>query len=327
MNRTRQFGLLVAAVGWLGIAFAQPVPMDYDPAKNLATERAAAKKAETAKQQAEAEAAELKRQLAEALRKAKDAQKQAAEAQKKVGAGGMEGAYTPLTVFRDTLKDGTQGPEMIVIPAGDFQMGSNETETEQPIHTVRLAKSFALGKTEVTQAQWRQVMRFNPSRSNSCDDCPVEQVGWDDAQAFISKLNELTGKIYRLPNEAEWEYAAKAGSNFKYSGGDDIEAVAWYSKNSGLKTHPVGRKKPNAWGLFDMTGNVWEWVEDSWHDSYKGAPRDGSAWVTGGDAGRRGLRGGSWGNDPNVARTAFRFSFVSTFRFDLSGFRLARMLP
>jgi formylglycine-generating enzyme required for sulfatase activity len=370
--------LLLAAWAWLGIAHAQPVPDDFDPGKNrAAANKAAAEQAAAALRQAESErkrreaaeaeavrarakAAELEHQLAEAQRKAGDAANQtaevrrrAAEAQRKVGAGGtVVAGYAPLAVFRDTLKDGSQGPEMIVIPAGSFEMGSNLGDPNgKPMRTVRIAMPFALGKTEVTQAQWRQVMGSDPPelRFKGCNDCPVESVNWDDVQDFIRKLNALTGKTYRLPSEAEWEYAAKADGNSAYSGGNDIDAVAWYVKNSGGKTNPVGRKSPNAWGLYDMSGNVWEWVEDSWHDSYRGAPTDGSAWVTRGDAGgkdgwremqwdgsawvtgsgvgRRVLRGGGLHDDLAWLRAAYRNWIPSTKRGPGSGFRLVRMLP
>ena len=225
---------------------------------------------------------------------------------------------------RDIFKDCADCPEMVVIPAGSFEMGSySGNSDEKPVHRVAV-KSFALGKTEVTQGQWRSVMGSNPSRSSGCgDDCPVDQVGWDDAKTFIQRLNTKTGKIYRLPSEAEWEFACRAGGIHAYCGSDSIESVAWYKSNSGGKTHLVAGKQPNAWGLHDMSGNVWEWTEDCWNGSYNGAPGDGSAW-TSGECGRRVLRGGSWFESPLTA--AFRIRTDSTFRDYLYGFRLARML-
>jgi formylglycine-generating enzyme required for sulfatase activity len=158
---------------------------------------------------------------------------------------------------------------------------------------------------------------------------PVEQVSWSDAQAFVQKLSEKTGKNYRLPSEAEWEYAARAGSQTNYYFGDndnDLGRFAWFSGNSGKTTHAVGEKVPNAFGLHDMHGNVWEWTADCWNDSYNGAPSDGSAW-TRGSCGLRVLRGGSWNNYPQNTRSANRGRIDSSIRYNNYGFRLARMLP
>ena len=132
-----------------------------------------------------------------------------------------------------------------------------------------------MGKYPVTQKQWKKVMGNNPSNFKG-EDRPVESVSWEDVQEFVKKLNEKEGTDkYRLPSEAEWEYACRAGTQTRYSFGDDeskLNEYAWYDKNSGSETHPVGQKKPNSWDLYDMHGNVWEWVQDRWHDKYKGAP-------------------------------------------------------
>jgi formylglycine-generating enzyme required for sulfatase activity len=179
----------------------------------------------------------------------------------------------------------------------------------------------------VTQGLWKAVMGNNPSSFSSCgDSCPVEQVSWDDAQEFIKKLNGVTGKKYRLPSEAEWEYAARAGTKTRWSFGDQesqLGEYAWYDSNSDLKTHPVGQKKPNPWGLQDMHGNVWEWVQDRWHNNYNGAPTDGSAWEAG-DSSGRGLRGGSWLNNARNTRAALRNDGTPGVRLSNLGFRLAR---
>lgn len=231
------------------------------------------------------------------------------------------------SVFRDC----SHCPEMVVLPAGSFVMGSPLTEAERsadegPARVVRVER-FALGKTEVTQGQWRLVMGSNPSHFSGCgDDCPVERVNWDDAQAFVRKLNEKTAKVYRLPSEAEWEYACRAGGVHKYCGGGSIDDVAWYEGNSRGTTQTVAGKQRNSWGLYDMSGNVWEWTEDCWNDSYSGAPSDSGAWMSG-DCGRRVLRGGSWVNGQQGPRSARRIGGVSAIRDDFSGFRLARMLP
>ncbi|HRF73533.1 MAG TPA: formylglycine-generating enzyme family protein [Accumulibacter sp.] len=229
----------------------------------------------------------------------------------------------PGEVFRDC----SDCPEMVVVPAGSFDMGGSGS-VESPVHRVNL-RSFAMGKTEVTQGQWRAVMGSNPSSFSNCGaDCPVEQVSWNDAQDYVRKLSANTGKTYRLPSEAEWEYACRAGGRHEYCGGDSIESVAWYDSNSGNKTHShsVAGKQANAFGLYDMSGNVWEWTEDCWNGSYNGAPSDGSAW-TSGDCGRRVLRGGSWYNEPQYARSAKRDRYGTTNRSIVNGFRLARMLP
>ena len=199
--------------------------------------------------------------------------------------------------------------EMVSLPAGQFLMGSPDYESEKPPHQVKL-NSFAIGKYPVTQAQYEAVMGINPSEFKNNPQNPVEQVSWNDTQAFCRKLSQITGKTYRLPTEAEWEYACRAGTTTRYYFGDDASQLgdyAWYDGNSQDKTHPVGQKKPNAWGLYDMSGNVWEWCEDNWHSSYENAPRDGSAWLTN-DNDYPILRGGSWYCDLSACRSAYRLS-------------------
>ena len=227
-----------------------------------------------------------------------------------------------------TIKDCADCPEMVVLPAGSFEMGSNENADERPLHRVNVP-SFLIGKTEVTQGQWRAVMGSNPSSFGSCgDDCPVERVSWDDAQDFAKRLSQKTGRQYRLPSEVEWEYAARAGSGSKWSFGDSEYPgdYAWFSANNQGKTQRVAQKRPNAFGLFDMHGNVWEWVQDCWHDNYSGAPTDGSAWTTGCSSSSRVLRGGSWGYDPAGLRSAIRSRNAPDLRGSVNGLRLARTL-
>jgi len=205
--------------------------------------------------------------------------------------------------------------EMVSLPAGQFLMGSPDSDSdasddEKPPHQVKV-NSFAIGKYPVTQAQYQAVMGTNPSHFKNNPQNPVEQVSWEDAQAFCQKLSQITGKTYRLLTEAEWEYACRAGTTTRYYFGDDANQLgdyAWYDGNSQNTTHPVGQKKPNAWGLYDMSGNVWEWCEDNWHDSYENAPKDGSAWIKNGDDNRSLLRGGSWYSDPDGCRSAYRVS-------------------
>lgn len=230
-------------------------------------------------------------------------------------------------------------PEMLAIPAGSFLMGSPSNqdpsasgkldvrEDEKPQHRVQI-KAFSLGKFEITQAQWQALMDSNPSR-NKGPALPIENISWDDAQKYIQKLNQKTGKKYRLPTEAEWEYAARAGSTRKYPWGDDVaelHAYAW-SKTNAVNTNSVGLKKPNPFGLHDMIGNVAEWTQDCWNDNYRGAPSDGSAWLTG-NCSLRVLRGGSWGDDPQQLHTTIRDgTHPPYYRFSGSSFRVAVDTP
>ena len=206
-------------------------------------------------------------------------------------------------------------------------MGSNENADERPVHRVNVP-SFLIGKTEVTQGQWKALMGSNPSWFSQCgDDCPVENVTWNGAQEFAQRLSQKTGKQYRLPSEVEWEYAARAGSNTKWSFGDaeyQLGDYAWNGANSDNKTQRVAQKRPNAFGLFDMHGNVWEWTQDCWHGGYSGAPTDGSAWTTGCSGSGRVLRGGSWLNGPAYLRSAGRIRDTPDIRVNYIGLRLAR---
>ena len=231
------------------------------------------------------------------------------------------------TAAGQVFKDCADCPEMVVIPAGSFQMGSNDgVAAEKPVHSVSV-NSLALGKYEVTQGQWKALMGNNPSHFSNCGDtCPVEKVSWNDVQEFIQKLNQKTGKGYRLPSESEWEYACRAGTNQTYCGSENVDSVAVYKENSGSKAQPAGSKQPNAWGLYDMSGNVWEWTQDCWNDNYNGAPSDSSAWMSG-NCGQRVLRGGSWLNGAAITRAAFRLSPPASARVNDGGFRLARIAP
>ena len=220
------------------------------------------------------------------------------------------------------------GMKFVFIPAGTFQMGSTTGEKdEQPVHQVTISKPFYMGETEVTQAQWKAVMGTNPSLFQGNPKQPVEQVWWDDVQAFIRTLNEKEGSnLYRLPIEAEWEYAARDGTTTAYSFGDDasvLDQYAWYKDNAGEKTHPVAQLKPNAWGLYDMHGNVWEWVQD-WYQRYSAeAVTDPQGPASGT---HRSRRGGAWNSLDQICRSANRYS-VTGYRDDFLGFRLVRTLP
>ena len=228
------------------------------------------------------------------------------------------------------INDCAACPTMISVPAGEFMMGSSPSEAgrfsdEGPQHRVAV-RSFSMGRTEVTQAQWRAVMGSNPGHFTSCgDDCPVEGVSWDEAQQFVVRLSSQTGRGYRLPSESEWEYACRAGSQQQYcgGGGDNVEDVAWLESNSGATTHAVALKRPNAWGLYDMSGNVGEWTQDCWNANYNGAPTNGLAWAQG-DCSQRVVRGGSWGYFPRGLRAACRGGGSAALRGSSYGFRVAR---
>jgi len=220
------------------------------------------------------------------------------------------------------------GMEFVLIPTGTFQMGANDQDVyndAQPVHQVRISKPFYLGKYEVTQEQWRTIMGNNPSRFKGAPRLPVENVSWEEVQEFIRQLNAKEGGWkYRLPTEAEWEYAGRAGTTTAYSFGDDAHQVgeyAWHGENSSGKTHPVGQKKPNPWGLYDMHGNVWEWVQD-WYGPYTAGAAVDPAGPSSGS--HRVYRGGSWGHSAKGCRSAFRSNLPPGLRYAYLGFRLLR---
>jgi formylglycine-generating enzyme required for sulfatase activity len=233
-------------------------------------------------------------------------------------------------------------PMMVVVPVGKFMMGSPEgekghDENEGPQHEVTIAKPFAVGKTEVTFAEWdacvaagacAKASDSNWGRTNQ----PAINVSWNDAKEYIAWLSKFTGKKYRLLTEAEWEYAARAGTTTAYSWGDEIgrgnaNCNSCGSQWDNKQAAPVGSFRPNAFGLYDMHGNVYEWVEDaSWHDSYEGAPVDGTAWLQGEEASWRVVRGGSWYYSPGDLRAASRDGYPLDSRDRYTGFRLSRTL-
>lgn len=248
----------------------------------------------------------------------------------------------PGTIFRDCA----DCPEMVVVPAGNFLMGTpvptgfftvfgdDGGDGERPAHEVRIAKPFAVGRYEVTQAEWRALMGSNPSRFPE-PRRPVEQVSWNDAQAFITRLNaklrltEASGR-YRLPSEAEWEYAARAGTTDRYAWGvyvghDNANCAGCASRGDPKQTVPVGQFRPNAFGLHDMHGNVDEWVQDCYKSGYAGDPSDGGP-APGRKTCRRIIRGGSWNTYPSGIRSASRNGMSQDVGNDWLGFRLVRTL-
>lgn len=232
------------------------------------------------------------------------------------------------------------GMKFVLVPAGTFTMGSPPDEPgrskNEVRHQVRISKSFYMQTTPVTQGAWKKVMGYNPSYRRCGDDCPVDQVSWNDVQEFIVKLNSMEGtNRYRLPTEAEWEYAARAGTQTAFANGGikekecgydpNLDRMGWYCGNSGSTMHPVAQKQPNAWGLYDMHGNVYEWVQD-WYGDYPAryvtdpvGPSSGSSRV---------IRGGSWRSGARECRSADRShgSPAPIISDDLIGFRLARKI-
>ena len=216
---------------------------------------------------------------------------------------------------------------MVHVEGGTFTMGatseqgSDADNNEYPTHQVTLS-SFSIGKYEVTQEEWEAVMGSNPSNFKGAK-LPVEQVSWEDCQEFIRKLNALTGKRFRLPTEAEWEYAARGGNRshgYKYAGSDNLGSMAWFTDNSGNKTHPVGQKSPNELGLYDMSGNVWEWCQDRYGDYSSSSETN----PTGPNSGSyRVLRGGSWISDAWLWRSSCRYYYAPSRRYYYLGLRLA----
>ncbi|MCG3196475.1 MAG: Serine/threonine-protein kinase PknD [bacterium] len=229
---------------------------------------------------------------------------------------------------QDEIITNSIGMKLKLIQPGSFRMGSEKGDNdERPVHEVRITKPFYLGVYPVTQDEYEAVIGNNPSHFKSSSR-PVESVSWDDAIDYCRKLSAKEGVQYRLPSEAEWEYACRAGSTTEYCCGDGesrLGQFAWYSGNSGYKTHPVGQKQPNSWGLYDMHGNVWEWCQDWYHDSYVGAPTDGSAWKSEGGP-YRVIRGGDWGYSAGYCRSAGRDWDGPHGRINFIGFRLARTI-
>lgn len=218
-------------------------------------------------------------------------------------------------------------PEMVFVQGGTFTMGCTTEQgndcgnDERPAHKVIL-DDYYIGKYEVTQAQWKAVMGSNPSKFSGCDNCPVEQVSWDDVQEFIRKLNSLTGKKYGLPTEAQWEYAARGGNkskSYKYSGSNEVDRVAWYWNNAEFKTHLVGKKLPNELGIYDMSGNIWEWCSD-WYASYSSDSNFNHQSPSSDNY--RILRGGSGLYTAPLCRVAYRIYNIPKYRNEDYGFRL-----
>ena len=246
--------------------------------------------------------------------------------------------------------------EMVYVEGGSFLMGDEKSEDSLPVHEVQVP-SFHLGVYPITNAQFvpflnekgnqeeegrlwvnlegnYQGVKCGIQKNAKGFECktglekhPIIYLNWYGAVAYCQWLSDKTGQVYHLPSEAEWEYAAGEGNQskgFPYAGGHKLKELGWYRKNSHRQTKPVGLKKPNALGLYDMSGNVWEWCADHWHENYEQAPTDGSAWITGGENSRRVVRGGSWYVNYFNCRVSLRFRYYSNFRVSYIGFRVAR---
>ena len=261
-----------------------------------------------------------------------------AQVQPYVLTGDREHALKPGDAFRECAKD---CPEMIVVPAGDFMMGSPANEEgrytdEDPQHKVTIAGPFAVSKFQVTFDEWDACVAYGDCERVSDSGYgrgrkPVINVTWDDAQRYAAWLSKMTGRPYRLLSEAEREYAARAGTQTAYSWGDKIgegnaNCASCGSQWDDRQTAPVGSFAPNAFGLYDMHGNVWEWVEDCYHNNFEGAPTDGVAWTAGDNCSDRVARGGSWVRNPQFLRSASRYWFTSVNRNNVLGFRVGRTL-
>jgi formylglycine-generating enzyme required for sulfatase activity len=244
--------------------------------------------------------------------------------------GGVSARPSPIrsSLEQKTFKDAATGMEFILVQGGCFQMGDGFGDGmpfEKPLHEV-CVDSFYLGKHEVTQGQWKKVMGENPSHFKECgEECPVESVNWTEVQAFIAEMGRMSGEVYRLPTEAEWEFAARSGGKLEKWAGTSSESklgeYAWYDANSVDRTHPVGKKKPNALGFHDMSGNVWEWTGDFFSETYyQKSPRDNPLGPDDGAA--RVLRGGCWLDRARDCRSAIRFSFIPVNAFKSIGFRM-----
>jgi len=244
----------------------------------------------------------------------------------------------------ETFKDCRECPEMVVVPAGDFTMGSPESEEgrtkfEGPQHRVTFSEPFAVGRFAVTFDEWDACVAAGGCNGYKPDDSnwgrgkrPVVNVSWDDAQAYVSWLRAKTGRDYHLLSEAQREYVTRAGTTTPFWWGASVSInQANYHSGAGsegqyqYQTAPVDSFRPNPWGLFQVHGNVWEWIEDCWNPSYEGAPSDGSAWNSG-NCRSRVARGGSWENAPNFLRSALRNYYIAANRSNRFGFRIARTL-
>jgi formylglycine-generating enzyme required for sulfatase activity len=250
--------------------------------------------------------------------------------------GGQEPGPAPTAGAMAAVKDCDACPLMVALSPGPFTMGSNSSDpSERPAHKVALRTPFAIGKYEVTVGEWTQCVKASvcpsvPSAANAADRLPMRDVSWDEAQLYLKWLSTVSRRPYRLPTEAEWEYAARGGTTTRYWWGEQMKGGNSSCQGCGEPWKadappPVGSFVANPFGLADMNGSVWEWVQDCWHSSYKGAPADGSAWADG-NCQSRVIRGGSWREDGSYMLSTTRFKYDASVRQSQNGFRVARAL-
>jgi formylglycine-generating enzyme required for sulfatase activity len=250
--------------------------------------------------------------------------------------GGQEPGAAPTAGAMAAVKDCDACPLMVALSPGPFTMGSNSSDpSERPAHKVALRTPFAIGKYEVTVGEWTQCVKASvcpsvPSAANAADRLPMRDVSWDEAQLYLKWLSTVSRRPYRLPTEAEWEYAARGGTTTRYWWGEQMKGGNSSCQGCGEPWKadappPVGSFVANPFGLADMNGSVWEWVQDCWHSSYKGAPADGSAWADG-NCQSRVIRGGSWREDGSYMLSTTRFKYDASVRQSQNGFRVARTL-
>jgi formylglycine-generating enzyme required for sulfatase activity len=250
--------------------------------------------------------------------------------------GGQEPGAAPTAGAMAAVKDCDACPLMVALSPGPFTMGSNSSDpSERPAHKVALRTPFAIGKYEVTVGEWTQCVKASvcpsvPSAANAADRLPMRDVSWDEAQLYLKWLSTVSRRPYRLPTEAEWEYAARGGTTTRYWWGEQMKGGNSSCQGCGEPWKadappPVGSFVANPFGLADMNGSVWEWVQDCWHSSYKGAPADGSAWADG-NCQSRVIRGGSWREDGSYMLSTTRFKYDASVRQSQNGFRVARAL-
>ena len=249
--------------------------------------------------------------------------------------GSLRVAATPEATPEpgELMRDCPDCPELVVVPPGDFEMGSADTPFEKPPHKVSIARSFAIGRREITFREWDACVAAGGCKSPGDDrgwgrgDQPAINISWDDARAFVTWLSQTTGRAYRLPSEAEWEYAARAGTRTKYWWGREIGKGNANCDDCGAapirRALPTGSFRPNGFGLYDTSGNIYEWVADCWNEDYSKAPKDGSAWVSG-QCQQRVLRGRSFANKSNLATSSARFRYDQDVRYYANGFRVVR---
>jgi len=254
------------------------------------------------------------------------------QAQKDLTVAQKQSSIEPGDIFRDC----EDCPELVVVPPGDFVMGSGDTPYEKPERTISIPRPYAIGRREVTFAEWDRCADAGACKHRPDDhgwgrgDRPVINVSWDDTKLFLAWLSQRTGQKYRLPSEAEWEYAARAGTRTPFWWGRDVGTGHAQCDTCGSPTNqkivPAGSFRPNGFGLYDTAGNAAEWVEDCWNDNYRNAPKDAVAW-TGGDCRLRVLRGGNFISKASEVRSAARFRYDVDVRYYANGFRVMRELP